>query len=56
MAAVLGTGIDAIALTHSTTEGMNLAVGALGWRPGDRLHRRDPPAGAIAERRRPGAC
>ncbi len=36
-AAVLGTGIDAIALTHSTTEGMNLALGAIAWRPGDRV-------------------
>jgi L-cysteine/cystine lyase len=26
-----------IALTHSTTDGMNLAVGSLPWRPGDRV-------------------
>jgi selenocysteine lyase/cysteine desulfurase len=36
LAAVLGTDIDRVALTHSTTEGIGLAVGALDWRPGDR--------------------
>jgi L-cysteine/cystine lyase len=35
-AAVLGTDVDAIALNHSTTDGMNLAIAALDWRPGDR--------------------
>jgi selenocysteine lyase/cysteine desulfurase len=37
LAAVLGTDIDGVALTHSTTEGIGLAVGALDWRPGDRV-------------------
>ncbi len=36
MAAVLGAGIDDVAITHSTTEGMNLAIGSVDWRPGDR--------------------
>ena len=35
-AAVLGTDVDAIALNHSTTDGMNQAIAALDWRPGDR--------------------
>jgi L-cysteine/cystine lyase len=37
LAAVLGTDIPSVAVTHSTTEGMNLAIGALDWRPGDRV-------------------
>lgn len=36
VAAVLGTGMDLVALTHSTTEGINLALGTIDWRPGDR--------------------
>ena len=36
LAAVLGTDLDSVALTHSTTEGIGLAVGTLDWRPGDR--------------------
>ena len=36
LAAVLGTDMDSVALTHSTTEGIGLAVGTLDWRPGDR--------------------
>ena len=36
LAAVLGTDMDRVALTHSTTEGLGLAVGTLAWRPGDR--------------------
>ncbi len=36
LAAILGTDIDGVALTHSTTEGIGLAVGTLDWRPGDR--------------------
>lgn len=36
VAAVLTTDVDAIALTHSTTDGMNLAALAVEWRPGDR--------------------
>jgi L-cysteine/cystine lyase len=35
-AAVLGTDVDAVALNHSTTDGMNQAIGAVAWRPGDR--------------------
>jgi L-cysteine/cystine lyase len=37
VAAVLVADPDDIALTHSTTDGMNLAVGALPWREGDRV-------------------
>lgn len=37
VAAVLVADPDDIALTHSTTDGMNLAVGALPWRTGDRV-------------------
>ena len=36
LAAILGTDIDGMALTHSTTEGIGLAVGTIDWRPGDR--------------------
>ncbi len=36
VAAVLGTGVDLVALTHATTEGVNLALGTIDWRPGDR--------------------
>ena len=35
VAAVLGASLDAIALTRSTTEGMNIATWGLDWRPGD---------------------
>jgi L-cysteine/cystine lyase len=35
-AVILGTDVDAIALTHSTTDGMNAATWAIDWRPGDR--------------------
>jgi L-cysteine/cystine lyase len=36
LAAVLGTEIHSVALTHSATDGVGLAVGTLDWRPGDR--------------------
>lgn len=36
VAAVLGTDVDLVALTHSTTEGINLALGTIDWGPGDR--------------------
>jgi len=36
VAAVLGTEMDLVALTHSTTEGINFALGTIDWRPGDR--------------------
>lgn len=36
LAAVLGTEMDGVALTHSATEGIGLAVGTLDWRSGDR--------------------
>ena len=36
MAAVLGTDSELVALTHSTTEGVNLALGTIDWRAGDR--------------------
>jgi L-cysteine/cystine lyase len=37
VAAVLGTTLDRVALTHSTTEGMCLAIDAVSWRRGDRV-------------------
>ena len=37
LAALLATDLDTIALTHSTSDGMNLAVTALPWREGDRV-------------------
>ena len=36
VAAVMGTDVDAVALNHSTTDGMNQAIGAIDWRPGSR--------------------
>ncbi|HSW42923.1 MAG TPA: aminotransferase class V-fold PLP-dependent enzyme [Patescibacteria group bacterium] len=36
VAAILGTDMDLVAITHSTTEGINLALGTIDWRPGDR--------------------
>ncbi len=36
VAAILGTGTGSIALTHATTDGMNIATWAVDWRPGDR--------------------
>ncbi len=35
VAAVLTTDVDAIALNHATTDGMNIAVWSVDWRPGD---------------------
>lgn len=37
VAAVLGTDMDLVAITHSTTDGVNLALGTIAWRPGDRV-------------------
>jgi L-cysteine/cystine lyase len=37
VAAVIGTDVDLVALTHSTTEGMGLALGTIDWRAGDRV-------------------
>ncbi len=37
VAAVLGCGPKQIALTHATTEGMNIATSAVDWREGDRV-------------------
>jgi L-cysteine/cystine lyase len=36
VAAILTTEVDAIALTHSTTDGMNAATWSVPWQPGDR--------------------
>ena len=36
VAAVLTADVDDIALTHATTDGMNLAVHGIDWAPGDR--------------------
>ncbi len=36
VAAILTADIDEIALTHSTTEGLNIACWGVDWRPGDR--------------------
>jgi L-cysteine/cystine lyase len=49
VAAILAADPDDVALTHSTTDGMNLAVSALPWRPGDRvLTTRHEHAGGLA--------
>jgi selenocysteine lyase/cysteine desulfurase len=37
VAAVLGTAPNRIALTHATTDGMNIAAWAVDWREGDRV-------------------
>jgi L-cysteine/cystine lyase len=37
VAATIGTDVDLVALTHSTTEGVNLALGTIDWRAGDRV-------------------
>jgi len=37
VAAVVGTDTDAVALTHSTTDAMNMGALALDWRPGGRI-------------------
>jgi L-cysteine/cystine lyase len=36
VAAVIGADLDEIALTHATTDGLNIATWGLDWRPGDR--------------------
>jgi L-cysteine/cystine lyase len=36
VAAVLAGDVDSIAITHSTTEGMNIATWSVDWKPGDR--------------------
>src|SRR3954454_9585721 len=36
-AALLGCASDEVALTHNTTEGMNIALMGLDWRPGDEI-------------------
>jgi L-cysteine/cystine lyase len=36
VAAILGSRLDEIALTHATTDGMNIATWAVDWKPGDR--------------------
>jgi L-cysteine/cystine lyase len=36
VAAILAGDVDSIAITHSTTEGMNIATWAVDWKPGDR--------------------
>ena len=36
VAAVLAADVDEIAITHATTEGMNIATWAIDWKPGDR--------------------
>lgn len=36
IAAILGADIDSVAVTHATTDGMNVAVWSTNWRPGDR--------------------
>jgi L-cysteine/cystine lyase len=35
VAAVLGSGVDSVALTHSATEALNVAAWSVDWRPGD---------------------
>jgi L-cysteine/cystine lyase len=37
LAELVGAGADEITLTHHTTEGINIALWGLDWRPGDRI-------------------
>src|SRR4029453_862450 len=37
VAAVLATDVDGVAITHATTEGMNIATWAVDWKLGDRI-------------------
>ncbi len=37
IAAILATDVAAIAMTHSSTDAMNMAVWSIDWRPGDRV-------------------
>lgn len=37
VAAVLHADLDAVALTHSTTDGLGIAAAGIDWRPGDRV-------------------
>jgi hypothetical protein len=61
IAAVIVADPDDIAITHSTTDGMNLAINALPWREGDRVlttnHEHPGALGPLIglERRRGGA-
>ena len=36
IAAILGADVDEVAITHATTEGMNIATWAVDWKPGQR--------------------
>ena len=36
VAAVIGADLDEVALTHATTDGMNIGTWAIDWQPGDR--------------------
>lgn len=58
VAAVLTADVDDIAITHATTDGMNIGIGAIDWAPGDRAvtTRMEHPGGtgalyALRERR-----
>ncbi len=37
IAAVIRAGVDDVALTHGTTDGLNIAAWSIDWQPGDRL-------------------
>lgn len=37
IAAVLGADLDEVAITHATTDGMNIATWGLDWQPGERV-------------------
>jgi L-cysteine/cystine lyase len=37
IAAILAADVDSVAITHSTTDGMNIAEWAIDWTPGDRV-------------------
>jgi len=57
VAAILVADPDDIALTHSTTDGLNMILGSVAWRPGDRVlttNREHPgllgPLGALRDR------
>ena len=48
VAAVIGAEIDGVALTHATSDGMNIATWSIDWRPGDRaVTTRHEHAGAL---------
>ena len=56
IARLLGAGAEEIALTHHTSEGMNIAVWGLNWQPGDEIvtTTEEHPGGLLPEDRTAG--